>query len=157
MKFEFEAENIGNISDGYHTFDELYYHRMILFATICNQNKEKSWKSKKHDDGTMYDGYFIVGIDTPQGQYTYHCKLSYWDKFDVKKLDFAKKYDGHMPNDVDRLLSLDNRYYKMYSIYTNCMEIGADVPQTVLDYFGKKFEDDCKVDPNGVLIEYLNN
>ena len=41
---------VGKISDGYHTFDELYFHRMILFSVICNTYKEKAWKSKLHDD-----------------------------------------------------------------------------------------------------------
>ena len=26
--------DIGKISDGYHTFDELYHHRALLFASI---------------------------------------------------------------------------------------------------------------------------
>lgn len=29
----------GELSDGYHSFNELYEHRMILFSIICNQNK----------------------------------------------------------------------------------------------------------------------
>lgn len=96
----------GNTSDGYHTFNELYYHRMILFSVICNQNKQKSWKSKLHDDGTMYDDYFIVGVETDEGQYTYHYHLDYWDMFDVKELDKAPKWDGHKPEDITRLLTL---------------------------------------------------
>lgn len=59
-------KNMGDISDGYHTFNELYHHRAILFANICNKSG-KSWKSKKHHDGSMYDGMFIVGINTPDG------------------------------------------------------------------------------------------
>ena len=31
--------DVGKLSDGYHTFDELYHHRAILFATICNTHK----------------------------------------------------------------------------------------------------------------------
>ena len=27
-----------NISDGYHTFEELYYQRTILLSIICNTN-----------------------------------------------------------------------------------------------------------------------
>ena len=96
----------GNTSDGYHTFNELYYHRMILFSVICNQNKEIAWKSKLHDDGTMYDDYFIVGVKTDEGQYTYHYHLDYWDMFDVKELDKAPKWDGHKPEDITRLLTL---------------------------------------------------
>ena len=74
---ELEKEDIsrGEISDGYHTFNELYYHRMLLFSIICNQNKEIAWKSKLHDDGTMFDDYFIVGITTPKGDFTYHYEL----------------------------------------------------------------------------------
>lgn len=94
------------ISDTFHTFEELYMQRCILFATICNQNKENSWKSKKHDDGTMYDNYFIVGIDTPKGSYTYHYHMQYWEYFDVKELKKAPKWDGHTAEDVTRLLSL---------------------------------------------------
>ena len=60
------------ISDGYHTFGELYFHRMVLSSIVFNTYKDKSWKSKLHSDGTMYDNYFIVGIDTEKGQYSYH-------------------------------------------------------------------------------------
>lgn len=95
------------ISDGYHTFDSLYFQRCVLFAIICNLNKNKSWKSKKHSDGSMYDNYFIVGIDTPKGSYTYHYHMQYWDYFKIKELENAPKWDGHMEKDiVERLFSL---------------------------------------------------
>lgn len=35
----FNLPERGNLSDGHHSFNELYYHRMILFSIICNQNK----------------------------------------------------------------------------------------------------------------------
>lgn len=95
------------VSDGYHTFRELYYHRMVLFSIILNQNKDKAWKAKKHHDGTMFgDDSFICGIETPEGQYTYHYHLSDWGKFNVKELEFAPEYDGHKPCDITRLYSL---------------------------------------------------
>ena len=97
----------GLLSDGYHTFDELYYHRMVLFSIICRTYKDRAWRSKLHDDGTMYDNYFIVGIATPEGDYTYHYHMRYWDHFnDIKTLDKAPKWDGHEPKDIDRLYSL---------------------------------------------------
>lgn len=40
----------GKISDGSHTFYDLYYHRMVLFAIICNQFSDIAWKSKQHED-----------------------------------------------------------------------------------------------------------
>lgn len=101
-----QLNNIKDVSDGYHTFDELYYHRMVLFSVICNKFKEVAWKSKLHHDNTMFDGCFIVGIDTPKGQYTYHYKLKFWDYFNVKELEKSPEYDGHKPLDVERLLSL---------------------------------------------------
>ena len=106
VKYEFEVENIGQISDGSHTFDELYYHRMVLFSVICNTYKDKAWKSWKHDDGTMFDDYFIVGVSTLEGQYTYHYHKDYWNNFHVRELPLAPKWDGHEPKDVTRLLSL---------------------------------------------------
>jgi len=100
----------GEISDGYHTFNQLYHQRAILFATIVNQNKDKSWKSYKHSDGKYcFDNngeWFIVGIDTPEGSYTYHYSKEYWDYFECKELDCGKEWDGHTEDDVIRLLSL---------------------------------------------------
>lgn len=96
----------GNTSDGYHTFNELYYHRMVLFSIICNQNKDVSWKSKLHFEGDMFEDYFIVGINTSEGNYTYHYSMEYWDQFDVEVLDRAPKWDGHKPEDIIRLYSL---------------------------------------------------
>jgi len=105
----FKRDNsLGEFSDGYHTFNELYHHRALLFATICKMFKDKAWKSKLHDTGDMYDGMFIVGIETPEGQATYHYDIDpYWDKFDVKELDKAPKYDGHTPEEaLERIYKL---------------------------------------------------
>jgi hypothetical protein len=95
-----------NISDTYHTFGELYHHRAILFSIICNQNKSLAWKSWLHDDGTMFDEMFIVGISTPEGDYSYHYNPEYWHIFNVKELPMAPKFDGHKPSDIGRLNSL---------------------------------------------------
>lgn len=96
----------GNTSDGYHTFDELYHHRMILFSIICNTYKKSAWKSKLHYDGTMYDDYFIVGLFTPEGDFTYHYHIDHWDKFQVMTLPNAPDWDGHTSEDITRLISL---------------------------------------------------
>lgn len=85
-------DNIGEFSDGYHTFNELYHHRAVLFAKICNLFPELAWKSLLHDTGDMYDGMFIVGIDTEYGQATYHFDIDpYWYMFGVKELERAPK------------------------------------------------------------------
>lgn len=104
--------DMGGISDTYHTFDELYNHRMILFITILSQNKHLSWKSRLHYDGTMYDDFFIAGITTRYGQFTYHFHEKYWNWFSVGERERAPEFDGHTSDDVMRLLSLDTKSYK---------------------------------------------
>lgn len=91
----------GETSDGYHTFNELYHHRAVLFSVIVRDHPELAWKSKLHHDGTMYDGMFIVGINTPKGQATYHYDVDpYWEMFDCKELEQAPEWDGHTPADA---------------------------------------------------------
>ena len=101
---------IDDLSDGFHTFRQLYYQRMILFAAIVKQNKDRAWKSLRHEDGELCfgGGWFIVGIDTPEGSYTYHYENMYFDLFDCEILDYGKHWDGHTEKDVTRLLSLQD-------------------------------------------------
>lgn len=96
-----DAKIDGNTSDGYHTFNELYHHRAVLFSVIVKAFPERAWKSRKHHDGTMYDGMFIVGIDTPQGQATYHYDIDpYWEMFACRELECAPEWDGHTPTEA---------------------------------------------------------
>ena len=98
----------GDTSDGYHTFNELYDHRAKLFSVIVRCFKDRVWKSKLHHDGTMYEGMFIVGIETPLGQATYHYDIDpYWSAFNCKELIRAPKWDGHTPKQaIFRIMSL---------------------------------------------------
>lgn len=102
-------KNTSKISDGSHTFGELYHHRAVLFATICNLNPNISWKSYHHSNGDMIKNFFIVGIDTPEGQFSYHYPLDYWKMFKVEIMDLAPEWDGHRSDDVGRLLSIINK------------------------------------------------
>ena len=102
--------NTNEVSDGYHTFGELYDHRRALTAALMAERADISWKSKAHhpDDDPMFEGgYFIVGIDTPAGTITYHYKLTHWDDFAaVPEVEHAPKWDGATPADtVTRLLN----------------------------------------------------
>ena len=97
----------GDISDTHHTFDELYSHRTKLFAWGCNMNKENAWKSKLHYEGDMFDGMFIAGVTTPDGNYTYHCEMEFWDIFKVKELERGLEWDGHSAADIDRIFSIE--------------------------------------------------
>ena len=102
------VENIGDVSDGYHTFNQLYHQRAILFACIVMQNKDKAWKTRNHEDGApcFGGGWFLVTVDTPEGSYGYHYEDRYWDIFDCAELERAKPWDGYTEEQVTRLLSL---------------------------------------------------
>ena len=105
-----KVNDIGEVSDGFHTFNGLYEQRMILFAALVKAYKDKAWKSYRHEDGEYCfgGGWFIVGIDTPKGSYTYHYENKYWDMFDCVVLPRAKHWDGHTEADAERrLMSLN--------------------------------------------------
>lgn len=100
-------KEIEQISDGRHTFGELYDHRRALTAALARLLS--SWRSKKHhpDDSPMFEGgYFIVGIELSTGTIRYHYKMSYWDDFQFsKEREYAPKWDGaNSQETVERIL-----------------------------------------------------
>lgn len=100
------------ISDGYHTMDELYKHRITLYIALCrdihaNNFEDIVWRSKLHADGSSFDGWFILGIYKEKGkQITYHLPLSKWDECAfAETLERGPEWDGHTPTDVLKRLS----------------------------------------------------
>jgi hypothetical protein len=99
---------VGNdISDGFHTFAELYEHRTELFLALCRFHASSwelrsPWRSRQHADGAMYEGWFIMGIgQAPGEQIPYHLPLDRWEETNVAEtLDRAPEWDGHTPADV---------------------------------------------------------
>lgn len=114
IKITFDGiEETGKISDGYHTFDELYEHRITLFIALCKNldgyKYANAWRSKLHSDGTSFDGWFILGINKEKGeQITYHLPISKWEETNfAEDLEKAPEWDGHTSNDVlERLKKL---------------------------------------------------
>ena len=108
--------DIGEVSDGYHTFNSLYHQRLILFATLVNTYSDISWKTKRHEDEEecFGGGWFLVGSNTPEGPYTYHYELKDWDLFNCEELDRAPEWDGHTDEDVKRLLSLPRAKFRTF-------------------------------------------
>ena len=109
----------GDTSDGWHSLDDLYRHRTILFASLCNyvektkcianmmgaEFESVTFKSWHHHDGTMYEDMFIAGLRTHKGWVTYHCEAEFWDYFNVPEVSRAPEWDGATPNDgLDRLV-----------------------------------------------------
>lgn len=106
-------ENTGLLSDGYHTFDELYEFRKVFNAALFNewsrQGLRDVHKSKKHNDGEdcFGGGWFIVMATLPTGQISNHYKLEDWDLFKCEERERADKWDGHTSADVlERLKAL---------------------------------------------------
>jgi len=115
------------VSDGYHTFDELYEHRYKLFIALAtlydrlpsgkirNTDMEgkvtsKVWRTLVHSDGTpSYEGYFLMGVNYEKGeQMSYHLPMRLWDAVDfAETLEIAPEFDGHTSMHViERLANL---------------------------------------------------
>ena len=106
-------EDKGNISDGYHTFNELYEYRLLYNASMFNELAKQGLydvhKSKKHSDGTIPFGdenWFIVQAELPTGQISNHYEMKDWDLFQVPEKEKANSYDGHTPQDVAKRLRM---------------------------------------------------
>jgi hypothetical protein len=95
--------DVREVSDGYHTFAELYDHRAVLLISLMRAFPKISWRSQLHDDGTMFGGFFVAGMGLPSGMITYHLEMKYWNFFDGTEIETRAKappFDGHSPSDV---------------------------------------------------------
>jgi hypothetical protein len=114
-----DQAEMGEVSDGYHTFNELYEHRHALFIALCRRMPLACWRSRRHADGSMYDGQFVIGITTgtplrqiittgtPLRQISYHLPIRLWDRTNfVNTLERAPEWDGHTSVDVIETLYL---------------------------------------------------
>ena len=98
-------EEANKVSDGYHTFGEVYQHRVVLYLLLCKVLQKQGyylWRSKFHDDKSCIEGYFLLGVNTKEGeQITYHIRNHHWNSTDfANTLAVGPKYDGHTPQDV---------------------------------------------------------
>lgn len=113
----------GQVSDGYHTFNDLYKHRNALFVALAHEITNNdfgyvpdaaddppptngaiewpvAWKSKNHhpDDDPMYPGYFIACLRLWPESISYHLPLDLWDVFPGVEMPHAEKWDGCSPD-----------------------------------------------------------
>lgn len=96
-----ELVNSDDISDGYHTFGELYQHRQALFIALIRSHPELAWRSHWHGDGSMHEGMFIAGLVLPTGQISYHLPIAQWPLLDGIRTDEGVPiWDGHSSADV---------------------------------------------------------
>ena len=93
----------GQISDGYHTFDELYEHRALLFLALMKARPELAWRARRHADGSGEEGWWIGGLRLPAGEITYHLPDALWPLLDGVPLETRERapaWDGHASADV---------------------------------------------------------
>ncbi len=94
----------GCVSDGYHTFDDLYRHRCLLFCAFLKYHKEGAYKSKLHHDGLSWLGWFVAGAELNGKTISYHLPIDLWELCPAPEIDRAPVWDGHTSEDVcDRL------------------------------------------------------
>ena len=97
------APTDGEISDGFHTFNELYEHRCTLFIALMKSYPKISWRANNHDDGSNFENWFIAGMKLPTGNISYHLPSKVWEALDGLGIETrlnAPKWDGHNSNDV---------------------------------------------------------
>ena len=84
-----------DISDGYHTFGELYDHRCLLFLNIClGFPGDCAWKPD-------FEGWFCLYWESPSGQISYHIPNKYLPLVENKlRRDDHHVWDEHTGKDV---------------------------------------------------------
>lgn len=104
-------DEFGEVSDGYHTFKELYEFRLLYNAAFFNElyrshQQYDVYKSWRHSDGReCFDGgWFIVMTQLPTGQISNHYEAKDWPLFDIGEYDKAAKWDGHTAQDAAKRL-----------------------------------------------------
>ena len=128
---ETKPKDMGEVSDGYHTFNELYEYRMLYNAALFNEFAKQGLydvhKSRKHSDGEYPFGdsnWFIVIAELPTGQISNHYEIKDWDKFQIPEKPLANKWDEHSPKDVvDRLTSFTNPKNEYPKTYEECLSV----------------------------------
>lgn len=93
-----------DLSDGYHTFGELYDHRCLLWVNLCLATPERAyWRNG-------FDGWPLLGMETPAGQVSYHVPERLLELFKDRIKEGGPEWDGHVSIDVlHRLTKLARR------------------------------------------------
>jgi hypothetical protein len=100
-----EVGEVSRVSDGHHTFAELYRYRLLYNAALFNElakrpgNPFNVHKSRRHHDGELCftGGWFIVVAQLPYGQVSNHYEDKDWALFQVPARYRAIEWDGHTP------------------------------------------------------------
>ena len=97
------VEDLTKVSDGYHTIEELYEHRNLLYLLyVISQIGNYDDIYYKKDENTP--GWFILYIEITEGQISYHLPNKYFRIVrrhkGIRKAPENYKWDGHTSKDV---------------------------------------------------------
>lgn len=138
---EEENKDTGEVSDGYHTFNELYEYRLLYNASMFNELAKQGLydvhKSKRHSDGEIPFGdsnWFIVMAELPTGQISNHYEMKDWDLFQIPEKEKANAWDGHTPKDVaERIRKFLTPKPKYPTTHEECCEVLDIHPSRSID------------------------
>lgn len=88
-------EQTKKVSDGYHTFEELYDHRVLLYIKLAIHCPYPTFWKPHHP------GWPVLFIETPSGQISYHFPEKFLPMVDgniERNDDYV--WDGHTSEDV---------------------------------------------------------
>jgi hypothetical protein len=101
------TQDLSQLSDGCHTFAELYQHRHALCLALMRAMPQHCWFSWRHADGEQCFGsndWFIAGIELPGGSsVTYHLPAELYPAAQATgatELAKGRPWDGHTSSDV---------------------------------------------------------
>ena len=102
-----EVDDLTKVSDGYHTIEELYEHRNLLYLLyVISQIGNYDDIYYKEDENTP--GWFILYIEITEGQISYHLPNKYLrivkGHKGIRNAPGDYKWDGHTSKDVLRIL-----------------------------------------------------
>lgn len=90
----------GDMSDGYHTFDELYEHRCLLYLLWLVE--EAKWGAGRKREvfwvKDHFEGWDLVATNVGRKQISYHVPSEYrpvLEKCFVRKESLDDVFDGH--------------------------------------------------------------
>lgn len=105
------TNDIGLTSDGYHTFNELYEHRNLLFINMCRMYVDEHGSGVWWNRNGGYEGYFCLYFESYYKQISYHIPDKYLGCMKETPgercaIEYQEcEWDGHTSKDVlDRLL-----------------------------------------------------
>jgi hypothetical protein len=104
MEKTFKIVN-GDMSDGYHTFDELYDHRCLLFINWMISDGAPGIAKVVEEH---FEGWDLIFCQTSAGQISYHVPNKFRELYKMlNRVPSNPEFDGHTSADVvERLKKL---------------------------------------------------